>query len=98
MWALDLHTFSAAMAKAAIRSHLDSLLARTSEKRLPDNDWTIIVGKGLRSEDAPVLKLAVQAVLKSEFGIQSEVLRENEGRLIVRKESLRKFVTRNCLH
>lgn len=96
MWALDLHTFSSAMARAAIRSHLDSLLARTTEKRLPDNDWTIIVGKGLRSEDVPVLKSTVQTLLEIEFGIQWEILRENEGRLIVRKEILQDFVTRNC--
>ena len=91
--ALDLHTFSAAMAKAAVRSHLESLLARKSDG--PENDWVIVVGKGLRSEEFPVLKSTVQTLLEVEFGIQAKVLRENEGRLIVRSETLRAFVSKN---
>ena len=94
IWALDLHTFSAAMAKAAIRSHIESLLARKSEKMWLNNDWIIVVGKGLRSENSPVLKSTVQTILNAEFGLQSEVMCENEGRLIVRSENLRACISR----
>ena len=92
--ALDLHTYSAAMAKAAVRSHLESLLARKADR--PDSDWIIVVGRGLRSVEAPVLKSTVQSLLEAEYGIKSKVLRENEGRLIVQLEDLRAFVARNA--
>jgi len=90
--AIDLHSFSAAMAKAAIRSHLDSLLSRDTEPHVLDEDWTIIVGKGLRSEDVPVLKTTVHSLLARDFGIAAKTDEQNEGRLIVQSQSLRDYV------
>lgn len=91
---IDLHSLSAAMARAAIRSHVDSLLYRDPETSVPDEDWTIIVGKGLRSEEVPVLKTTVQSLLKTDYAITADIDSRNEGRLIVRSESLRDFISR----
>lgn len=89
IWAIDLHSYSAAMAKAAIRSHLNILLSGRFEASVNSSDWTIIVGKGLRSETEPVLKSAVQSLLKIEYGIMTFADEENYGRLIISNESLR---------
>lgn len=92
--ALDLHSYSAAMARAAIRSHMESLLSKkgSDSPQLTAQDLTIIVGKGLRSEEVPVLKKAVYSLLESEFGITALVDDQNAGRLLIPTESLRRFV------
>ena len=91
--ALDLHSFSVPMAKAAVRSHVESLLEKGKP---PEGDWTIIVGKGLRSGAAgPVLKHAVQELLTTAYGITGLRLdNHNAGRLVVPQQDLAKFVKR----
>lgn len=92
--AIDLHSYSAALARAAIRSHMDALHASTDlDSRMLADDLTIIVGKGLRSEAAvPVLKKAVHDLLQSEYGITATVDGQNEGRLLIPSSTLRQFV------
>jgi pentatricopeptide repeat domain-containing protein 1 len=98
--AMDLHHYSAAMAKAAVRSYLDSLLAsRNKNAIIDDHGWTIIVGKGLRSRDnEPVLLPTLRKLLEHEYDIDalksksSENGENNIGRLIVDADTLRQFV------
>ena len=78
--AMDLHTHSAAMARAAIRSHLEML--HRNNQFPPKERWIIIVGKGLRSEEEPVLASAVLSAL-SEFSLQGRQDEINPGRIIV---------------
>jgi pentatricopeptide repeat domain-containing protein 1 len=97
--AMDLHHYSAAMAKAAVRSYLDSLLASRNNAVVNDLGWTIIVGKGLRSRDnEPILLPTLRKLLEHEYGIDvsksksSEDGEINTGRLVVDGDTLRQFV------
>jgi pentatricopeptide repeat domain-containing protein 1 len=92
MNAIDLHSFSAAMSRAAVRSHMESLLSAGLSSPLLNEDLTIIVGKGLRSENLPVLKRAMKNLLQAEFGIDAIVDDRNSGRLVIPLEDLRFFV------
>lgn len=86
--ALDLHQFSVALARAAVRSHLEKLLA------YPHNlaeDLVIVVGKGLRSADDPVLGSAI-SVLCEEYGVDPSYDGSNSGRLIIYRESLHDLI------
>ena len=91
--AIDLHSFCCAMTRAAIRSHMDSLMLLT-DSHAPElaEDLTIIVGKGLRSEEDPVLKKTVLSLLETEYGITADIDSQNAGRLLVRSDKLRQFV------
>jgi len=95
--ALDLHKFSAAMARAAIRCHFDDLLDTSppvaTTSTVPRDSLVIIVGKGLHSEsDEPVLLPTVQRLLEREYGIQATVQANNTGRLVVDGEVLSTLV------
>jgi pentatricopeptide repeat domain-containing protein 1 len=89
--AMDLHKFSAAMARAAVRSHFESMLMNA--RPIIADDLIIIVGKGLRSTEEPVLMPAVTLLLKHEYGIQAKLQANNRGRLVVEADALRAFVT-----
>eukprot|EP00977_Amphora_coffeiformis_P023497 scaffold13479_cov166-Amphora_coffeaeformis.AAC.9 len=86
--ALDLHQFSGSLARAAVRSYLESLLERP---RRVSEDLVIVVGKGLHSTDRPVLGSAV-ASLCEEYGIKPSVDSSNAGRLIISRESLQELI------
>jgi DNA-nicking Smr family endonuclease len=88
---MDLHKFSAAMARAAVRSHFESMLMNA--RAIIADDLIIIVGKGLRSTEEPVLMPAVLMLLELEYGIQAKVQADNRGRLVVEADTLRAFVT-----
>lgn len=89
--AMDLHRFSAALAKAAVRSVLESLF---DENPVHDvsRDLVIIVGKGKGSEDKPVLLSTVQNLLE-EYGVAGEVDGTNAGRIVVASQVLQAFST-----
>jgi Smr domain len=96
--ALDLHSYSAAMARAAIRNYMNSILVKPTllesspTKLIPD--WTIIVGQGWHSSrDGPVLKDTVLNLLDLEYGIQAVVDDRNLGRVRISADVLRHFVT-----
>ena len=81
------------MAGTAVRSFLDSILERGLESSvLKGGDLIVIVGKGLRSYDDPVLLPTLKKIFEEEYGIQAQVDPLNEGRLIVDAENLRVFV------
>jgi pentatricopeptide repeat protein len=90
--AIDLHSFSAAMARTSIRSYLNALT--DAGDKLIHDDLTIIVGKGLHSVAEPILKNAVQELLLDEYGIAAETDDRNEGRLIVRSRALTELASR----
>ena len=79
------------MASSAVRSFLDSLLKRGKELTIED-DFVIIVGKGLRSAEDPILLPTLQELLKLEYGVTAEVEPENKGRLIIKAEALRALI------
>jgi pentatricopeptide repeat protein len=89
--AMDLHSFSAAMARAAIRGHVDSIAM--SKFPFAKEAWTIVVGKGLRSDDEPVLLPTTLSLLRDEYGIEAKVDPQNCGRVVVPFEQLQRYVT-----
>jgi len=90
--ALDLHRFSSAMAKAALRSTIDSYVNGSGKKGGPMKDLVIITGKGLNSMNDPVLKATVVDLLQRDYGLKCKMDDSNQGRLIVGSEELREFV------
>jgi pentatricopeptide repeat domain-containing protein 1 len=90
--AMDLHSFTAAMARAAVSTHADSLLMNLDPI---DEDWIIVVGKGLRSEEEPVLQTTVMNLLRSEYGIESFLDPENSGRVVVAATELTQFLEKH---
>ena len=84
--ALDLHSFNQEMAAAAVRSYVDKLLHLPVEAL---GDRLIITGKGLRSQNEPVLSSVVMKVLKDDYGINGEVDPTNLGRIMITGKSLR---------
>jgi len=89
----DLHNFSSAMAKAAVRSLLDGYSSR-NDRDSCHNDLLIVTGKGLHSEENPVLKNSIISVLANEYGIEATVDEHNPGRVIVPSYSLEQFLER----
>jgi pentatricopeptide repeat protein len=81
--ALDLHTFSAPMAKAAIRKIMDSWLdEKDNTGGGLSGDLVIITGKGKHSVHLPVLQRVTKCVLL-EYGIKAEIDKSNNGRIVV---------------
>lgn len=78
---LDLHRLSADQAEIAVRNFLD-----TWRRREPGAVVLIITGKGRGSADGPVLRPAIQALLKTRLsGFVSEWgLDDSEGAFRVR--------------
>jgi pentatricopeptide repeat domain-containing protein 1 len=90
--ALDLHQFSAPLAKTAIRSVIESLLLHQAVHDIR-KDLIIIVGKGNGSDRGkPILSPLVQKILLDEFDIASEIEEWNSGRVRIRAHSLAAFV------
>ena len=89
--AMDLHKFNSALASSAVRSYLDSLLVKGRHLTIHD-DLIIIVGKGLRSTEEPILLPTIQKLLISEYGLAVYSEKENAGRLIIKAAALRGVV------
>jgi hypothetical protein len=90
--ALDLHRFNSAMARAAVRSYLESLLAKGKNVEIKE-DLTIIVGRGNHSSDEPVLATAVCRLLRNEYNIAPTIDEHNKGRVIIASDELKKFIS-----
>ena len=89
----DLHRFSAAMANAAVRSVIESLLSPKPDHDI-DEELVIIVGKGKGSEDKPVLLPAVSNLLEQDYDIVGNVDTTNAGRFVISSGALQSFVKR----
>jgi pentatricopeptide repeat domain-containing protein 1 len=80
--ALDLHTFSESMAKAAIRKTMDTWLDEKDNSGGLSGDFVIITGKGKHSAFQPVLQRATKKALL-EYGIKADTDKSNRGRIVV---------------
>lgn len=89
--AMDLHNFSVAMARAAIRSTFESFV-NDSRPAHVKGELVIIVGKGKGSTSDPVLMPTVKEILDEDYGVPCHVDPRNAGRLIVTAADLQKFV------
>lgn len=94
IWAMDLHSFSVAMAKAAVRSQINSWILHKGSARLTA-DRVVVVGKGLRSADEPVLLPAVVNLLLKEYCIKAVVDPDNCGRIIVPSGEFKAFLDKH---
>ena len=98
--AMDLHSYSAAMTRAAIRNHMDTLLSKGTMMTNMDtattiSDWTIIVGQGYHSIDGrPILKDTVMNVLRVEYGIDTVVDDRNFGRILIPVGVIQQFISK----
>lgn len=92
--AMDLHNFSGAMARAAVRTYMDGNIIRNQSSQATD-DLLIIPGKGTHSEKTPVLRQAVMAVLSDEFGVKAIIDESNQGRIIVPAKELERYIAKN---
>lgn len=86
------------MAKAAIRSCMDSYLFKGTNRILDDfigKDLVIITGKGLhtRSTNDPILQQTTLSILENEYGVSGAVKESNQGRVVVNVAKLKDFVT-----
>ena len=81
---VDLHNHSGPMAKCAVRDYFDN-------KRKPTEDAVLIVGKGNRSKDEPVLRSTICNLLKDEYNLQVLIEPTNTGRLRVAREALQNY-------
>lgn len=91
---LELHDFTIAMSKAALRQALDELLA---ENFRADKDLVIITGSGNHSEGGfSIIKPALQAYLKDNFSppLHALEMSSNPGRLIIPKENIQSWLIR----
>ncbi|KAJ8598571.1 hypothetical protein CTAYLR_001688 [Chrysophaeum taylorii] len=78
---IDLHYFSRAAAACALRAAL--------REANPNSDLKIVVGRGLRSKNKPILREFVEETLRTEHGIEARVDPANPGRLVVSAARLR---------
>ena len=92
--AMDLHNFSAAMAKAAVRTYMDGGIIRNKSTQAAE-DLLIIPGKGIHSEKDPVLRQAVVTVLLDEYGVNAFIDESNLGRITIPAEELAKYIAKN---
>ena len=104
--AMDLHSYSAAMARAAIRNHVNALLLRPGKGTMTNmdstntnattiSDWIIIVGQGYHSIDGrPILKDTVLNLLHSEYGISALMDDSNLGRVIIPAISIQRYISK----
>ena len=90
----DLHRFSAAMANAAVRSVMESLLSVEPAHDVRE-DLVIIVGKGKGSEGKQVLLPVVRQLLEEDYGIVGSVDATNAGRFVVPSGSLQSYVEKH---
>jgi pentatricopeptide repeat domain-containing protein 1 len=85
--ALDLHTFSAAMTRAALRNLFDKWLDENDSTGGLTRDLVIITGQGRNRPSQPVLQTTAKEVLL-EYGIEAQVDVTNKGRLVIGIEEL----------
>ena len=83
---VDLHNHSGPMAKCAVRHYFESII-----KRKPMEDAVIIVGKGNRSKEEPVLRSTIVNLLKDEYNVEVAVEPSNTGRLRIAREALQSY-------
>ncbi|KAL7526551.1 hypothetical protein ACHAXR_002503, partial [Thalassiosira sp. AJA248-18] len=88
---MDLHKFSAPLAKIAVRSYMGSLLS-PRRRKFSTADAVFIVGKGKRSEEMPVLIPTILQLFRDEFGIEATIDKKNKGRIRVAKESIENII------
>lgn len=81
------------MAKAAVRSTMESYLRKKRNSESLKADLVIITGKGKHSANNPILQSTTLKILQKEFGVDGRVDDSNEGRIIVDLEVLRSFVS-----
>jgi pentatricopeptide repeat domain-containing protein 1 len=93
--ALDLHLFNAAMSKAAIRHYLDSLIGKQQRRKEGMQGLIIIVGKGLHSQDDPVLMPVVKRMLNHDLSIKCTVDERNSGRILISGLELDAYIAKN---
>lgn len=91
--AMDLHYFSGAMAKAAVRTYMDGNLIRSQTSHVKE-DLLIIPGKGIHSEMKPVLRQAVIEVLSEEYGVKAVIDESNRGRIVVSAQELERYIAK----
>ena len=95
---MDLHSYSAAMTRAAIRNHINTLLrpGKVMNTTLATTlDWIIIVGQGYHSLDGrPILKDTVLNMLRVEYGIDAVVDDRNLGRVLIPANSIQQFISK----
>jgi len=93
IWAMDLHNFSGAMAKAAIRSIMENLLSSMRPVHDISKDLIIIVGKGKGSENNKVVLFpTVKRVLEEDYSIEAVIDPSNSGRLVLKSNTLQSVV------
>ena len=101
--AMDLHSYSAAMTRAAIRNHMNTLISRPGKSMMtnvdttttPPLDWIIIVGQGFHSIDGrPILKDTVLNLLRLEYGIDAVLDDRNFGRILIPANSIQQFISK----
>jgi hypothetical protein len=88
---MDLHQFSAPMAKIAVGHYLNSLLKSNKGPNIT-SDALFIVGKGKRSEGQPVLLPTIMSILREEYGLKAEIDPINRGRIRVSKSVIEGFI------
>jgi DNA-nicking Smr family endonuclease len=79
------------MAKVALRSTLDSCLAK-KRPEFAGKDLVIITGIGHNSANEPILKSTTLDLLRTEYQIKGEVDPFNPGRVVVDSDTLLQFV------
>ena len=91
--AMDLHQFSAPMARIAVRVAMESLLSQRPQHDAMV-DLVIIVGKGKQSESGDAVLMPEVWALMEEMGVKSSVSETNTGRIIVETKHLRSYIGR----
>lgn len=93
--AMDLHKFSGAMAKAAVRTYMDGSNLGGGKPRPISDELIIITGKGIHSQKDPVLQESVIKVLSNEYGVRACVDESNWGRISIPPKELERYILRN---
>jgi pentatricopeptide repeat protein len=101
IYAMDLHSYSAAMARAAIRDYMDTLVHRSRNNKASNTtvisgDCIIIVGQGYHSIDRrPILKDKVMNLLQFEYGIIAIVDETNFGRVRILYNDIQQYISQH---
>lgn len=89
---MDLHQFSVAMAKIAVRTAMDSLLLKTTTHDV-SKDLVIVLGKGKGSIDGKTkLMPSIRNLLKEEYSLDACIETSNAGRIRILSNDLKGFV------
>ena len=89
---MDLHQFSVAMAKIAVRTAMDSLLLKNTSHDV-SKDFVIVLGKGKGSVDGKIkLMPSIRNLLKEEYSLEAHIETSNAGRIRIKSNDLKSFV------